>query len=1238
MTEVEKNCRICRGEGNEAQPLLHPCKCRGSIKYIHQDCLMEWLKHSNKSTKQCDICNTPYKFKTIYDPAMPERMPLNYVWEMLQELIKTTAIKSLSIFLYITCIIIQVPLYWKFMGRIYTWSIDGKLPATSNNFLEALLFGGLDFSEYDVSSSPARLFLFKLNKFFSHTYFSGFRYIAIFIIVHIALFVEHEWVVRDEGYTKLLMKKLGKEPRTKLVDILQQTLQGLRNEGTQGDADANANLQRLELLARAINDLQDQPNNLRNEEALRRAIEEGEAGDEDNNEFNLNVNNFSDESSDVESDNDGQRRTIFLRPENMHRGDEQFGNGNIGRVANNDEEFGNNREFDNRADIGIPANLHAQVPHPQEEPHRVADPEPPIVPAQAPAQNRANQNNFDDDFNANDFDLDDEAEAEAAENVANGDILDFLGIKLNLSEPIFILLLCDVVISVYLFVIYLIPHMIGNFIASVIGWGMVIFNRIIISPTISYFNLNTFTDKLLNEDSILFNSGNAFVDFSILSISEYIVKPFILTINHLFIDSQPPQPTLVERILLLTLGYGLISCCIYKVMNILTNSNKPILGTPRKVYKILFEIASTAKVFLIFSIEIFFFPVYCGWLLDFCVAPLLLERFTKTLPNKATTFVLFYSSTIDVLKINYIRIVLYWASGTLYMLFFALFVGMIRGKILRPGVLFFIRSPDDPNARLIHDALVKPLMLQLSRIYLSAKVYTGFVLIGIGGVTWGLRYLVTPADATYNVMLPLQIYSINSVIISSLIVAELLYNKALLTKYCLLYWTRVFEISTHKLRLSHFILGKPISQERGYIKYRNLFQSLLGTSQPDYSRPVTSKDAEKIFEENPYVNACFIPDGNYIRAPDNDTVSRKFIKKLFVNVTKDDKLLSLNEVKNEKHEYESDSSDEELNDDNAYTIVYTPPNFKLRCFFLVGMLWVFSVILILSIIIVSLLVGRPVVKAAAIVSEFLDSFELYYEVRKSIELNAIPFDWKLADLSSIFLGVKFQLALLQFIDRKWSSSPHNAGANEVNNEQNDIGADGFVLGRNLAQHLRFKMLTIFMLYLFSSLSWVTWSLSVHKLCIDFPLRLYTNNPFEKNNNIFVDFLITKYSIILHFIVSFWTMVPTFFYFPYDLRNGIENDATIKEYLWKSGFMSSLINYGLLHLPASVIVFLRHKSSSVSIVERDDVYVWALQLLIFIIIKLIIGAHGIFKKISEQVKTEKYVKGSAIENLDDSDED
>jgi hypothetical protein len=40
----EAVCRICREPGTDESPLRFPCACSGSIKHVHQDCLLEWLK------------------------------------------------------------------------------------------------------------------------------------------------------------------------------------------------------------------------------------------------------------------------------------------------------------------------------------------------------------------------------------------------------------------------------------------------------------------------------------------------------------------------------------------------------------------------------------------------------------------------------------------------------------------------------------------------------------------------------------------------------------------------------------------------------------------------------------------------------------------------------------------------------------------------------------------------------------------------------------------------------------------------------------------------------------------------------------------------------------------------------------------------------------------------------------------------------------------------------------------
>jgi len=71
-------CRVCRCEGSPDRPLFHPCICTGSIKFIHQECLLQWLRYSKKEF--CELCNHRFSFTPIYSPDMPKRLPLSIVF------------------------------------------------------------------------------------------------------------------------------------------------------------------------------------------------------------------------------------------------------------------------------------------------------------------------------------------------------------------------------------------------------------------------------------------------------------------------------------------------------------------------------------------------------------------------------------------------------------------------------------------------------------------------------------------------------------------------------------------------------------------------------------------------------------------------------------------------------------------------------------------------------------------------------------------------------------------------------------------------------------------------------------------------------------------------------------------------------------------------------------------------------------------------------------------------------
>eukprot|EP01031_Cornospumella_fuschlensis_P038807 gene38807-47196_t len=62
--EDELICRICHGPATPSMPLCSPCKCKGSVRYVHVQCLNMWRAHSNNhSCHACGICGYVYQVR-----------------------------------------------------------------------------------------------------------------------------------------------------------------------------------------------------------------------------------------------------------------------------------------------------------------------------------------------------------------------------------------------------------------------------------------------------------------------------------------------------------------------------------------------------------------------------------------------------------------------------------------------------------------------------------------------------------------------------------------------------------------------------------------------------------------------------------------------------------------------------------------------------------------------------------------------------------------------------------------------------------------------------------------------------------------------------------------------------------------------------------------------------------------------------------------------------------------------
>lgn len=443
-----------------------------------------------------------------------------------------------------------------------------------------------------------------------------------------------------------------------------------------------------------------------------------------------------------------------------------------------------------------------------------------------------------------------------------------------------------------------------------------------------------------------------------------------------------------------------ICCIIPEVLSKGHSKKNPLRNSLRRnIFKASYIIKCTLKVFTLFTFELAGFPILAGYMIDLSlISPLLI-------PQNEWTFIPKFLSHRKIFVF-----LAYWAIGSLYMYWFAQYVGMVRQYIIRPGVLFFIRSPDDPNIKLLQDSLLYPMKMQLSRLALSMFIYTAFILVGFGFHTRLLfphilktnflpieRSLLTFLDPTTHAILPVLF-----------VTYYFLTHQRVINVYVRQYWVYIFELCCRKIRLSSFILDKESAMERGHVVYRNLFFRVFASGKARmsnlqlYSHPKSFNEAKTLFNTNPQIHAYFVPDGNMMRVPASDIISKKYAQFLFVPVTKDDKLLKPLDIERIKKRQRATAGEfgyleNQLTEFDEYKVVYVPPNFTRAYSLLLVLIWVFASLLMIGTVLISNICGMPMVKFVELIIHYI----LPSKALKTIGTNNI---FSL-DLFSICIGL-----------------------------------------------------------------------------------------------------------------------------------------------------------------------------------------------------------------------------------------
>ncbi|KAJ3571047.1 hypothetical protein NP233_g4020 [Leucocoprinus birnbaumii] len=200
--EEQDTCRICSAPAEPNQPLFHPCKCSGTIRYIHQDCLTTWLAHSKKKT--CDVCKHPYSFTKVYAPDMPPRLPTILLARRLSQhvlLAIVFVLRAIAVAFIWLAVLPWVTVWtWRMyfsMGESTAWYISNLERQPGNDPTQYY-----QKISYDSSTPPPQTLIGRITSHpiwlaLSADIFTGQIIASLIVLTFVAVFLLREWISQN---------------------------------------------------------------------------------------------------------------------------------------------------------------------------------------------------------------------------------------------------------------------------------------------------------------------------------------------------------------------------------------------------------------------------------------------------------------------------------------------------------------------------------------------------------------------------------------------------------------------------------------------------------------------------------------------------------------------------------------------------------------------------------------------------------------------------------------------------------------------------------------------------------------------------------------------------------------------------------------------------------------------------------------------------------------------------------
>lgn len=381
-----------------------------------------------------------------------------------------------------------------------------------------------------------------------------------------------------------------------------------------------------------------------------------------------------------------------------------------------------------------------------------------------------------------------------------------------------------------------------------------------------------------------------------------------------YTDFASLKGTITEKVIAVIAGYLIFTCLGVVYLRVRKLRDSQLDNTERFIRDILRQAGAILKVVVIITIELLVFPIFCGTLIDLACLPLF--------PGATIA-----SRIAFVRKFTFTATFLHWFAGTLYMFHFAMFVSLCRDYV-RPGTLYFIRDPNDPQFHPIREILERPTLHQLRKIGVSGIIYAVLILLCFG--------LVIKTIDLFGSVFPLQISSLQPIfeVPVDLLMSHILLpvtahfvKPSTLLKSAWKWW---FYSTARMLRLSSFLFGTRVPDEEGSIPFRVVLRFKR--------RPKLGEFPPELLQ----------PNGSFLRVPAIDSIPIHRRKQMLIPVTEDN------------HRLDGVEETEEQRNDIDFRVVYVPPHFSTRITILFIWMWLYSVILGLSVTLVPILLGRRI--------------------------------------------------------------------------------------------------------------------------------------------------------------------------------------------------------------------------------------------------------------------------------------